>query len=350
MNSPKISVIVPVYKAEKYLHRCVDSLLAQTFQDYEILLIDDGSPDRSGEICDEYAKRDARIRVFHKENGGVSSARNTGLDNANGEWIAFVDSDDWVESDYLQIMIEPTANKSVEYVVSGIRYFFLHTKRYQTMFEYSDMIVDINNMPTAICDLRLLNNGCPVAKLYQKNIIRNNNLYFNIELSINEDHLFTIQYYNTVETVATVKSISYNYFFDFQTTSLTKKRHSSDEYIKIAQMMADEFERFILRFDKIERNFWMSSEYLFGLQQIIKAIDNSIYSTNVKSTLVNVRDLLLQYDSIINCNKKRLQKLRFSLLLDQHYKLLAFLVYVQMNTHNLILNMKYCMKQAFMKF
>ncbi len=82
--NPKISVIVPVYKAEKYLHRCVDSILAQTFTDFEVLLIDDGSPDRSGDICDEYAKKDSRVRVFHKENGGVSSARQYGIDNAQG--------------------------------------------------------------------------------------------------------------------------------------------------------------------------------------------------------------------------------------------------------------------------
>ena len=89
-----VSVIVPVYKAEKWLHRCVDSILAQTMEDFELLLIDDGSPDRSGEICDEYAAKDSRVRVFHKENGGVSSARNLGLDNAQGEWISFVDADD----------------------------------------------------------------------------------------------------------------------------------------------------------------------------------------------------------------------------------------------------------------
>ena len=99
---PKISVIVPVYKAEKYLHRCVDSLLAQTFSDFEMLLIDDGSPDRSGEICDEYAKKDKRVRVFHKENGGVSSARQCGMDNARGEYTIHVDSDDWVEPNMLE--------------------------------------------------------------------------------------------------------------------------------------------------------------------------------------------------------------------------------------------------------
>ena len=101
MNNPKISVIIPVYNAEATLRRCVDSVLSQTFTDYECLLIDDGSKDKSWEICDEYAAKDSRVRVFHKENGGVSSARNLGLDNATGEWIAFVDSDDWIDPDML---------------------------------------------------------------------------------------------------------------------------------------------------------------------------------------------------------------------------------------------------------
>lgn len=94
--SPSISIIVPVYKAEAYLLRCVDSLLAQTFTDFEVLLIDDGSPDRSGEICDDYARKDARVRVFHQTNGGVSVARQRGVENAKGEWITFVDADDYL--------------------------------------------------------------------------------------------------------------------------------------------------------------------------------------------------------------------------------------------------------------
>lgn len=101
-QSPKISVIVPVYNVEKYLPRCIDSILSQTFTDFELLLIDDGSTDNSGKICDEYAKHDSRIMVFHKENGGVSSARNIGLDNAKGKWITFSDSDDEFYSDALK--------------------------------------------------------------------------------------------------------------------------------------------------------------------------------------------------------------------------------------------------------
>lgn len=104
MNSPKISVIVPVYNVEKYLRRCIDSILAQTFTDFELLLIDDGSKDKSGEICDEYAKKDSRVRVFHKENGGVSSARQLGIEKSVCEYSIHVDSDDWIERNMLNDM------------------------------------------------------------------------------------------------------------------------------------------------------------------------------------------------------------------------------------------------------
>lgn len=105
-NRPKISVIVPVYNVERYLHRCIDSILAQTFTDFELLLIDDGSKDQSGKICDEYAVNDKRVRAFHKENGGVSSARQIGIDNALGEYSIHVDGDDWIEQYMLEHMYE----------------------------------------------------------------------------------------------------------------------------------------------------------------------------------------------------------------------------------------------------
>lgn len=99
---PIISVIVPVYKVEPYLHQCVDSILAQTFTDFELILVDDGSPDNCGKICDTYAEQDPRVRVIHQENGGLSAARNAGIDAANGAYLTFIDSDDWVVSDYLK--------------------------------------------------------------------------------------------------------------------------------------------------------------------------------------------------------------------------------------------------------
>lgn len=103
---PKISIIIPVYNVEKYLPKCLDSVLNQTFQDYEMILVDDGSTDRSGEICEEYAARDSRIRVFHQENQGVSAARNHGLEAVRGEWIGFMDADDFIVEDMYQVLYE----------------------------------------------------------------------------------------------------------------------------------------------------------------------------------------------------------------------------------------------------
>lgn len=99
---PLVSVVVPVYKVEKYIERCVDSILNQTYKNLEILLIDDGSPDKSGEICDSYALKDKRVRVIHKNNGGLSDARNVGIDISKGKYITFVDSDDWIEKTYIE--------------------------------------------------------------------------------------------------------------------------------------------------------------------------------------------------------------------------------------------------------
>lgn len=103
---PQISIIVPVYKAEKYIHRCIGSILRQTFSDFELILVDDGSPDGSGAICDDYAAKDRRVRVIHQENKGASAARNAGLDAAAGDWIAFCDSDDMVAPKWLEHLVE----------------------------------------------------------------------------------------------------------------------------------------------------------------------------------------------------------------------------------------------------
>ncbi len=116
----KISVIVPIYKVEKYLYRCVDSILAQTYRDLEVILVDDGSPDRCPEICDAYARKDNRVKVIHKPNGGLSDARNAGLAIAAGEWLAFVDSDDWIEQDMYEILLRNAQQYGAEISVGGV--------------------------------------------------------------------------------------------------------------------------------------------------------------------------------------------------------------------------------------
>ena len=118
-NMVLLSIIVPVYKVEPYLSRCVDSILNQTFGEFELILVDDGSPDRCGEICEEYARRDSRVRVIHKENGGLSSARNAGIDIARGEWLGFVDSDDYITPDCYEKLLDCGRRRNVKLVCAG---------------------------------------------------------------------------------------------------------------------------------------------------------------------------------------------------------------------------------------
>ena len=116
----KISVIVPVYKVEKYLNKCVDSILVQTYDNFELILVDDGSPDNCGQICDEYAQKDSRVKVIHKENGGLSSARNAGLDVATGDYIGFVDSDDYISPVMYEKLLKASDENDADLVICGV--------------------------------------------------------------------------------------------------------------------------------------------------------------------------------------------------------------------------------------
>ena len=115
-----ISVIVPVYNVEQYLDKCINSILNQTYKNIEVILVDDGSPDNCGKVCDEYSKMDSRIKVIHKENGGLSDARNVGIDNANGKYICFVDSDDYIENRYIELLYRAIKENNVDIAQCGI--------------------------------------------------------------------------------------------------------------------------------------------------------------------------------------------------------------------------------------
>lgn len=217
-NTPKISVIVPVYKAEKYLHRCVDSLLAQTFQDFEILLVDDGSPDRSGEICDEYAMKDTRVRVYHKENGGVSSARNLGLDNARGEYVCFVDSDDYVESTFMDDF--ELNDLDVDIYLQGYKRMDNTKILAICSFLYCILVENASEIYIKSEPKNILNS--PVCKLFRRKIIQTNKLYFDLNTSYGEDHLFVLNYLPFVKCGTISDKVSYNYVCN-QNVSLTRR-------------------------------------------------------------------------------------------------------------------------------
>lgn len=207
MNSPKISVIVPVYNVEKYLRRCIDSILAQTFTGFELLLIDDGSKDKSGEICDEYAKKDSRVRVFHKENGGVSSARNLGLDNALGEWITFVDSDDYVNTNWLSFYVQAF---DADLIIQGCK--IVESNVSMTVVMDCDILANGNTRFDILCSLvrkGLLNS--PWNKCYKYEIIKKNDLRFVEGVSLSEDLIFVLDFLSLSNSLHIERCATYVY-------------------------------------------------------------------------------------------------------------------------------------------
>ena len=161
-----ISIIVPVYKVEPYLHQCVDSILKQTYQDIEVLLVDDGSPDKCGEICDEYARRDNRIRVFHTENKGLSAARNLGLREAKGEYIGFVDSDDWIEPSMFETLLRRLEETEADISVCEI--FIEYKKNHTAWHHVQNSVYTDSDIIQALLSFAFYNFAW--NKLYKKSI------------------------------------------------------------------------------------------------------------------------------------------------------------------------------------
>ncbi len=228
-NSPAVSIIVPVYKAERYLQKCVNSILAQTYTDFEVLLVDDGSPDMSGAICEKCAVGDNRIKVFHKENGGVSSARNYGLDNAVGDWICFVDSDDIIDDIFLE-NFHFLSSVDCDLFLQG--YKVIEADIVKEVHEFSYDELKTSDVKKVYIDGENLNiNNSPVSKLFKRDIIESNNIRFDASTSYGEDHLFVLTYLLYVKNISISNKSAYLYIHYFNNISLTKRTIPNNEFI-----------------------------------------------------------------------------------------------------------------------
>lgn len=209
---PHISIIVPVYNVEKYVSKCIRSILNQSYKDFELLLIDDGSTDSSGKICDNYSNWDRRCTVYHKKNYGVSSARNLGLQKAKGEWIVFIDSDDFIGEQYIEGLLCGLLDDTVDFVHGG---FIKCTETGELLDngQHYDAQRGSNKM-------YLLNTvrGLPFSKLFKSDIIRKYNLSFNEKIRLGEDMIFTIEYISHINNYAFVEEN--NYFYTQRNNSL----------------------------------------------------------------------------------------------------------------------------------
>lgn len=217
------SIIIPVYNVEKFLPQCLDSVLAQTYANFELILVDDGSNDRSGEYCDDYSRKDSRVRVFHVPNGGVSAARNIGIDEARGKWITFVDSDDFIDSDYLEKFHVEIGDADL--IIQGLEYYDDKCEKYFKQVRVIDGVVENECFKQFVAENNLLHSGYPVAKAFRCDLIKNGPR-FNTSISYHEDHIFVLMVMSIVNKIRLEDSVAYKYRVYHNGISLSTKRHS----------------------------------------------------------------------------------------------------------------------------
>lgn len=223
-----ISIIIPVYKAEKTIRRCLDSISHQSYEEWEAIVVDDGSPDRAGEICDEYERADSRFKVIHQKNRGVSSARNAGLNIAKGDYIAFCDSDDYVEKDWLKSFIQNISGFDV--VVSGITYIKGNNRtpfKIEAQEERPSLAADIMSKTESF--------GYLPTKLFKSSIIQQHHIRFNEVFRFLEDEEFICRYWTYVENVKLIDAVDYQYFMP----EFSSKYSNIDNYHLYLSLLAN---------------------------------------------------------------------------------------------------------------
>lgn len=298
MSADLVSVVVPIYNSEVYLSKCVNSILNQTYQNLEVVLVDDGSVDNSGEICDTFAKIDNRVIVIHKKNGGVSSARNEGIQQAHGKYVTFVDSDDYIGNNLVQKMIE-NVKENVDMVIASIR-LTLGGK------EQTCWVENKKYTPVAIVEeycVGKIPSMCfegPYCKLFKLDVIKKNNIVFDGTLKLCEDKLFNLQYIANCNSIITLKEVHYFHIKENNDSLSTKYRNYNYENIKrvheYAKNMLKEWE--------------CSDEAVQGLNKmninhLISLVKKSVRTAEKNISLEYMSKLVIDSDFVNSVDKLR---------------------------------------------
>lgn len=236
LDRPTVSVIIPVYNVEPYLKECIDSILNQSFTDFELLLVDDGSKDGSGQVCENYILIDNRVKVIHQANSGASSARNKGIDVAVGKWIVFVDSDDFVLPTYLEHLLLPISENNVDFVVGGLQYWNPVTN-VKELCSFRPGIYENKDIAKIFNEYQIFKYGGPIAKMYNADIVRRYSISFNKDLHFAEDCDFMLRYINHIHSVSFVEHVDYVYRLSVSSLS-HKKLPVNTELLCLNEMLA----------------------------------------------------------------------------------------------------------------
>lgn len=275
MKESLLSIIMPVYNPGKRLKVAVDCILMQNYRNIELILIDDGSTDGSSEICDTYSLQDNRVIIIHQENSGVSSARNTGIKQAQGKYIAFLDADDTVEMDTYTMAIEMLEKKTIDFVMFGMSedYYRGYTYYHSKIISIKDMEFKKRNIKAYFMTLynkEYLFSAC--TKVIRASIIKNNNLLFRNEMAMLEDLFFVLDVMEHSNNILVMHNVFYHYYKDISVS--TYARRPKIDYIRNFQMLAARLRRFAVFADLISEedqgklNAMILSYYLIAIERL----------------------------------------------------------------------------------
>ena len=281
MQTPLVSIIVPIYKVESYLRRCLDSIVHQTYTNLEIILVDDGSPDNSPQICDEYASRDNRIVVIHKKNGGLSDARNAGLDICTGEYISFIDSDDWVEKNYIETLISSALMQDADIVIGSFD--LIRDNKSEASEPFQSGTFDKKEIFFKIITAQTTHLGISWGKLYKKKILGGE--HFPVGKT-QEDNYTSYKFIYKAHKICCVDRVLYHYF---QRENSISKLDTSNNFMDVVK------EQFDFLLEKKEYELAEFTALKLGWYWLNQFIDNRY--TN-KSALFNARYYYFQLRQI----------------------------------------------------
>lgn len=323
---PKVSVIIPIYNVEKYLEQCIESIRNQTIGEIEIILIEDGSPDKSGQICDEYAKKDSRIRVFHKQNEGVSLARNLGIEKATGEWISFMDPDDWAEPTMIEKALKIAIKEKADIVQWNSYY---NTPKGQTPRKaiYPEIIrreqkeIELLELDILSTVYEEVNTGISVGpirgvwgKLYRKEMIKENR--FNKDLYAFEDGIFNLCVFENAKTIVLVNEYLHHYRVNENSVCNSYK----ETWIQQNEKILQEVEKII----KAKQNVEFTKIYLILACELFSTcLSRCIFHKDNPANFSQRLEMLKQYIGLLE-NKKVLDSVDTKYL-NRKQKLLIFL-------------------------
>lgn len=220
-----ISIIIPIYNAEKSIEKCLDSINSQTYTNWEAIIIDDGSSDKSGIICDEYTIKDARFKVTHTKNVGASSARNKGIELATGDWITFIDADDYVDKEYLEVLTSNITSDNKTLIIQGLKE-VTNIGSIIKKNEFENEILSNAYIKKAFNEKEIFKYGYTVAKLYNRQTINEQRIRFNEAISYSEDLLFMLEYILHCDRIKFIGGAHYNYVTE---ASILSQRYNSFE-------------------------------------------------------------------------------------------------------------------------